>query len=105
VDVGEDAERERRQLDLMSDRLARFRSGTLGIGALINDLEALRYELQSVDDAWIDRFIDAWGDLEIPYAVALDRLDPIPTFADSTVKDGVRELEQLIAEARSALAG
>lgn len=59
----------------MSDRLARFRAGELGIAPLINDLEALRYELQSADDEWIDRFIDACGELEIPYAVALDRLE------------------------------
>lgn len=87
----------------MSDRLARFRAGSLGIGPVVNDLEALRYELQSVDGSWIDRFIDAWGDLEIPYAVALDRLDPIPTIDDGVVAEGVSELERLVVEARAAL--
>ena len=87
----------------MSDRLARFRAGELGIGPVINDLEALRSELHSVDDRWTDRFTEAWSDLEIPYAVALDRLEPIPTIADGVVAEGVSELEQLVAEARAAL--
>lgn len=103
--MGDEDERERRQLDLMSDRLARFRAGELSIGPLINDLEALRYELHRVDDRWIDRFIEAWGDLEIPYAVALDRLEPIPTITDGIVAAGVSELERLISEARASLGG
>jgi hypothetical protein len=57
--VDDDAARERRQLDLMLDRLGRFRSGELGIGPVINDLEALHYELQSVDESWIERFREA----------------------------------------------
>ncbi len=103
VGMGAEPERERRQLDLMGDRLARFRRGGLSIGPVINDLEALLHELESVDEAWIGRFVDAWSDLEIPYAVALDRLDPIPTIDDSTVADGVGELERLVGEARAAL--
>ncbi len=98
-----DSEREWRQLDLMTDRLARFRKGELGIGPVIADLEALLGELQSVDESWTERFVEAWGDLEIPYAVALDRRQPIPTIADDTVAEGVAELERLVAEARAAL--
>ncbi len=89
----------------MSDRLARFRAGELSIGPVINDLEALRYELHSVDDRWIDRFIEAWSDLEIPYAAALDRLEPVPTIANGVVAAGVSELERLVAEARASLGG
>ena len=101
--MGDEGKRERRQLDQMSDRLARFGVGELGIGHVINDLEALRYELHSVDDRWVDQFFDAWSDLEIPYAVALDRLQPIPTIADGTVFEGVSELERLVTDARDAL--
>jgi hypothetical protein len=103
VSMEVDSEREWRQLDLMTDRLARFRKGELGIGPVIADLEALLGELQSVDESWTERFVEAWGDLEIPYAVALDRRQPIPTIADDTVAEGVAELERLVAEARAAL--
>jgi len=103
--VDDDSARERRQLELMLDRLARFRSGELVIGSVINDLEALHYELHMVGDAWISSFREAWSDLEIPYAVALDRLEPIPTIADPTVAEGVDEMERLVTEAISALDG
>ena len=74
-----------------------------GIGPVIGDLKALLRELQSVDEPWRERFADAWSDLEIPFAVALDRSQPIPTITDGTVADGVRELERLVEEARAAL--
>ena len=101
--MGDEGERERRQLDLMSDRLACFRAGELGIDHVINDLEALRCELHSVDDSWVDQFVGALGDLEVPYAGALNRLQPIPTITAGTVAAGVSELERLVAEARDAL--
>lgn len=103
--VDDDVAREGRQLDPMLDRLRRFRSGELAIGPVISDLEALQYELHSVDDDWRERFTEGWSDLEIPYAVALDRLDPIPTIADPTVAEGVATIERLVTEARRALGG
>ena len=86
---------------IMLDRLHAFAGGDIPIGQLVNDLEGLLAQLELVDDKWQGDFIDAWGDLEIPWAVALDRQEPIPTFADSTVSEGVRRLEALI---RSSLA-
>ena len=103
--MDDDDARDRRQLDLMLDRLARFRSGDLAIGSVINDLEALHHELNSVNDEWIARFREAWSDLEIPYAVALDRRHPIPTIADPTVAEGIDEIEYLVQQALTALDG
>jgi hypothetical protein len=85
----------------MVDRLDRFRSGNLGIGPVINDLEALLNELQLVDEQWRDGFLEAWSDLELPCAVALDREAPLPTTADLKVADGVERLDLLV---RSRLA-
>ena len=101
--MDEDAERDVRQFDLMLDRLNQFRCGELTIGPLINDLKAVHYELQSVDEDWRDRFRDAWSSLEIPYAVALDRGERIPTITDATVAEGVAEIERLVTEARAAV--
>lgn len=92
-------ERECRQLRLMLDRIDKFRSGHLGIGPVISDLEALLYELQLADEPWRNEFIGGWSDLEIPYAVALDRQQEIPTAQDSTVKEGVDRIVALV-EAR-----
>ena len=97
--MGDEAnERERRQLDLMLDRLERFRSGDLAIPSVIHDLEALLGQLELVDAAWRDEFVDAWADLEIAYAVALDRHLEIPTAADATVSDAVSTLIGLVRQ-------
>ena len=104
VSADEEAiERERRQLRLMLDRLHRFRSGELSIGPVINDLEALLNELQLANEAWRQEFTDAWSALEIPYAVALDRLEPIPTIADATVAEGVDQMDNLARSQLEAL--
>lgn len=96
-------DRERRQLDLMAERIIRFRRGELGIGKVINDLVALLSELQLMDEAWRDRFVVAWSGLEIPYAVALDQLTPLPDASDWSVREGLDALDRLVAEGLAAL--
>jgi hypothetical protein len=104
VPDGEQEEREERQLALMIDRLDRFSSGQLSIGPVINDLEALVYELELVDDGWRREFIESWSGLEIPYAVALDRAEPVPTADDDTVREALVRLRELVTERLTALA-
>ncbi len=94
----ERVERELRQLRLMLDRLDRFSRGELGIGPVINDLETLLYQLELVDQEWRGDFVEGWSDLEIPYAVALDRMEPIPTARDTTVAEGVEVLYRLVRD-------
>ena len=97
-------ERERRQLDLMLDRLEGFRSGELEIRGVIDDLSALHYQLELVSGTWRDEFRDAWAELEIAYAVALDRRRKIPTAAsDVTVGDAVTTLIALVRQHLDAL--
>ena len=103
-DETEHIERERRQLVLMDERIAKFRTGDVSLGTLINDLEGLLEARSSVWlDSWIDDFRSAWGDLEIPYAVALDRLPPMPDAHDPVVADGLLELDALIVSALAEL--
>jgi hypothetical protein len=99
----DDRARECRQLDLMIDRIDAFRSDRIAIGPVISDLEALHWELHSVDDIWVEEFREAWADLEIPYAVALDRGEPIPSIHDPTVASGVDRLEALVRRSRADL--
>lgn len=87
----------------MQDRLDRFKSGELAIGPVINDLEALLDQLELVEEPWRDDFIEGWSDLEIPYAVALDRQAPIPTARDVTVSEGVERLQALVRARIEAL--
>lgn len=39
--------------------------------------------------AWHESFVEARSDLEIPHAVALDKLTPIPDAIDRTVSGGL----------------
>lgn len=96
--VSEVVERELRQLTLMLDRLNCFRAGDLALGPIVNDLEALLNELGLAEDDWREQFVEAWSALEIAYAVALDRLQEIPTIRDPDVADGVKELDGLVRD-------
>lgn len=87
----------------MLDRLDRFRSGELEIGGVIGDLEGLADQLELVDEGWRDRFSEGWSDLEIPYAVALDRQEPIPTVKDPIVAEGVDTLDHLVRDHLASL--
>ncbi len=51
----------------------------------------------SVEEGWRDRFVEAWSALEIGYAVALNRLQEIPTIRDPDVAEGVKELDALVS--------
>ncbi len=98
-----DLKRELRQLRLLGKTLDDFRSNRIPIQRAINELEALAQELHHASPAWHDSFVDAWADLEVPYAVALDQRTLIPDATDWTVRDGLYELGVLIAQHRREL--
>ena len=102
-DADQDVERERRQIALMRERIGQFRDGSLSLARLISDLEGLLEARTRASDQWIDEFRDAWTDLEVPYAVALDRRTPIPDAHDPTVADGLFYLDRLIEQAETDL--
>lgn len=101
--MDEDVERERRQLGLMRERIRQFRDGSIPLAKLISDLEGLLEARNDASEQWIDAFRDAWSDLEIPYAVALDRLTPIPDAHYPTVAEGLFDLDRLIEQADQEL--
>lgn len=92
----EDEERELRQFTLMAERLDGFVAGTVPLKRLIDDLYGLVAALDLTPEEWRDEFISEWGDLEIAYAVADDRREPVPTMADSDVADAVRTLRAMV---------
>lgn len=83
----------------MRQRIAGFRSGDVSLGGLIADLDGLTEARALASEQWLDDFRSAWGDLEISYAVALDRLTPIPDAHDPLIADGLFDLDALIASA------
>jgi hypothetical protein len=94
----EQCKQEARQLSRMRKRLWEFQAGEVYIATLISDLEGLLTSLELASEEWIDTFRELWSDLEIPYAVALDRREPIPDNSDPTVKGGVDALLALVED-------
>jgi len=92
------SDREQRQYALMQQRIQGFRDGRLSISTVIADLEGLVSELDEAPQEWKDSFIAEWGVLEIAYAVALDREQPLPTAGDDGIAAALDALELLIAE-------
>lgn len=100
--MDDDKDRELRQLRLMEDRLRAFARGELAIGPTIADLEGLLWALQQTPEAWRDQFREEWGELEIAYAVALDRGLPVPDATDPTIRGSVDAMIVLIQVATDA---
>jgi hypothetical protein len=92
-------EREERQYALMRACLAGFRLGDASIGPTITGLEGLLHQLEHAPEDWKDRFIEEWSVLEIAYAVALDRQQPMPTAAsDYEIREALDAMDALIEE-------
>jgi hypothetical protein len=97
--IGE-SDREQRQYALMKQTLDGFRDGR-AIGPVIADLEGLVHALEMTPQEWTDSFIEQWSVLEIAYAVALDRQQPLPTAADHDIAAALHALDALIAQRTS----
>ena len=88
----------------MEERLAQFRTGTIPISRAISDLEGPLWALKGrVPAAWFDSFLEQWGELEVAYAVALDRLTPIPTATDGDVRSATDEMMSLVMERKASV--
>lgn len=92
------SERERRQLDLMRDRLVRYRKGELRLPALIADLDALIDALEEADPSWRRTLRERWAVFEEVYAVSLDRgATALDEEGQRLVQKAVDDLLQLLA--------
>jgi hypothetical protein len=60
----------------MIDKINRYEKGLINLPALIGDLIGLLNALEDYDEAWIQEFQSNWLDLEVTYAVALNREIP-----------------------------
>ena len=98
-----DHERELRQFRLMEKRLNQFVEQQRPIDQTIADLEGLFWALEETSDEWKERFQDLWGRLEIAYAVALDRGDPIPNAGVPELRQAADEMLALVHERIAAL--
>jgi hypothetical protein len=92
-----DLEYDLRQYKLMLSAIHDYQRGTVKLGRLISDLDALRDALQNPSQSWLGEFESAWGKLEDVYA---GMLDEERTQFDETdrrlINEGVSKLTSLI---------
>ncbi len=74
-----------------------YKSGRMSIGTLIGNLEALLTCLTNVSDEWAARFQDSWLDIEIVYALALDKqLNQLSEEQVNAVTETLATIESLV---------
>lgn len=86
-----------RNLRMMLSKLAAFENSELALSSLIPELEGLFNAVDLADPDWREGFWDLWGDLEISYALALNRgwksLDEV---REKIVAQAVADLKSLV---------
>lgn len=88
---------DKRQLNIMIQKIHAFNKGHLYLSDLIYDLEALVSILTDQDQHWKDLFIGYWWDLEQVYAVALDdNKSCLDSEDQKIVNDAIENLKKLI---------
>lgn len=106
-------EYDQRQCRLMIECLEAFRFKKIGINVLISALKGLLGALELKDHDWIESAISEWGNLEINYALEIDRCEEAGLdrkeasnrlYEMDAVKSSVSKLEQLVHERLDALA-
>lgn len=92
---------DRRQYELMLDRLNAFTRGAISLRKLIEDLRSLAEALEHPPPTWKEKFLGDWWTLEQVYAVAVDRdeLDDLPPESQDLVDGAVAALKHIVVEA------
>jgi hypothetical protein len=82
---------------MMMLKLGAFENGQLALDSLIQELEGLFNAVGLDDQEWRKKFWYSWGELEINYALALDRgwksLDEV---GEQIVAQAVADLKSLV---------
>ncbi len=92
---------DRRQYELMLDRLRAFARGAMSLRKLVEDLRSLADALERPAPVWKEDFLSDWWTLEQVYAAAIDRdeLDRLPAESQILVDGAVAALNRKVVEA------
>ena len=81
----------------MAERIVQFEQERIGLGRMVDDLDALLCALDSPDANWKAAFRKNWGVLEEVRAVALDNdLKRIPPDYQTLIDNAINEMKQLL---------
>jgi len=89
----------RKQYQIIIERINWFEKGILELTSLIDDLESLQGYLQEVDKKWRSEFYKDWGLLEEIYSVAVVENEPISTSDREKIAQSVKNLKKLAEDA------
>jgi hypothetical protein len=81
----------------MLEAIRRYEAQQSDLRRLVDDLAALESALEGVSESWRDAYIEAWGDLEISYAVMCDRgISVLNAPSRAAVNDPLVDLKRLV---------
>src|SRR3954447_18055319 len=90
----------RHQYHLMLESIRRYEAQQSDLRTLVNDMETLLSALDGVSESWRDAFIEAWGDLEISYALLHNQgTSTLDVPGKAAVNDSLMDLKGLVHEA------
>lgn len=88
---------DKRQLDIMIQKIHAFNQEYLHLSDLIYDLEALLNVLSNEDQYWKDNFRSYWWDLEQVYAASLDdEKSSLDSKDQKIINSAIENLKRLI---------
>lgn len=88
------SEYNKRQLNLMLEKILMYRKNSIELLYLIGDLEALLEVLEDIDLSWKEEFRSIWWDLEYRYAIAIDENKQVLSVdEESEILGALNELE------------
>lgn len=93
-----------RQLNLMLDRIEWYENKSIDLCALIQDLLGLLNALEDFDDLWKEEFRSNWINLDVIYAIAIDRnVNPEDLDKDGEIVKTLDALTKLITLKKDAI--
>jgi hypothetical protein len=87
---------DKRQLNIMSQKIDAFKTGHLHLHDLIYDLEALLNILESKDQHWKEMFRGYWWDLEQVYSSVLDENKNLDLEDVNIINNAIENIIKLI---------
>lgn len=94
-----------RQYQRMLDSVDAFQEGSLSLRSVIDNLEGLLGQLNSVNPDWRRAFEHEWGKLEDVYAFALDQGSGIDAEGKGLIAEALERIKSLVSSALAGVSG
>ncbi len=89
----------RKQYQIIIDKLNMYENGTLDLSRLIGDLEVLLGHIKDEDNNWRTLFLRQWGRLEDIYSIALVENSPLSKVDEDNIAISINNIRKLVQDA------